>query len=126
MSANQKLASTSTLAKAIQDRDLETKALDALEECLSAECRVYDIAQKELVVYADGKTRLGAAMGILAYSAGKPIERKEIITHNADSVEALMARVKSSPELLRRMIDMLVGAEKAVVSVPAQVVGNSA
>lgn len=119
MPLNNKLVPTGSLAKAIQDRDLETKALDALEECLSAECRVYDIAQKELVVYADGKTRLGAAMGILAYSAGKPIERKEVFTHNADSIEALTSRVKSSPELRKALREMLETSEKSVVEISA-------
>lgn len=117
MSANQKLLPTSNLVKEIQSRDLERKALDALEECLQAECVMFDKNTGSVVTVADGKTRLGAALGVLAYSAGKPVERKEIITHSADSVEGLMARVKSSPELLKKMIDMLMGAEKAVVEI---------
>lgn len=117
MPANQKLVPTASLAKEIQDRDLEKKALDTLEECLGAESRVYDMSAKELVTYADGKTRLGAAMGILAYSAGKPIERKEIISSNADSLESVMKRIQSSPELRKAMREVLDQTEKAVVEV---------
>lgn len=118
MADNKKLIPTASLAEAIQARDLETKALDALEECLAAECRVYDLAQKELVIYPDGKTRLGAAMGILAYSAGKPVERKIIVDGRQGSdPQELMKRIVDAPELRKTMRYLLEQAEKGVLEV---------
>lgn len=117
MSANQKLVPTSNLVKEIQTRELERKALDALEECLEAESMMFDKSSGCVEKIADGKTRLGAAQTILAYSAGKPIERKEIISSNADSIESVMKRIQTSPELRKAMREVLDQTEKSVIDV---------
>jgi hypothetical protein len=116
MSNNEKLATKSNLAKEIHARDLERKAIDTLEECLKAEVAICDKGAGVRIL-PDGKTRLNAALGILAYSAGRPIERKEIVQMTLDSTESYLDRIRKSPELRKKMAEMLADAEKKVVEV---------
>jgi hypothetical protein len=104
MENNQKTpAKVGELVKLLESNDLRNRAIDALGECLSAELKFWDLTKKAIVTYPDGKTRLAAAMGILAYTDGKPIERREIITRKATTLDNLKDMAKNSPELRRSM-----------------------
>ena len=116
------------LAKMLEDRNARQLALDTLIDGLTSERSYYDVLRKSTVTEPDFKTRAQCAEILLAYTDGKPVERKEIIQHNADSMEALAARVKKSPELLSVMRKMVADAEKPAFESgkkdSAQVVGN--
>ncbi len=106
MSDNLKLSKLTPLAKELEDRNLRTKAIAALERNLFAVNKVYDLKNKELVTYDDGPTQVKAALGLLAYTDGKPVERREIITRRAPTLEDLQKQAKS-PEFRRALEELL-------------------
>ena len=107
MSDNQKLSKLTSLAKELEDRDLRNKAIAALERNLFAVNKVYDLKNKELVTYDDGATQIKAALGLLAYTDGKPVERREVITRKATTLEELKAQAQASPEMKRALRELL-------------------
>lgn len=90
-----------------------------------AENKIFDLKAKKMVTYDDCKTQTAAAVAILAYTDGKPVERREIIQRNITSLEDLRERAKKSPELRVAIAELL--DEKPVAQVPnkkSQVVDN--
>lgn len=60
----------------------------------------------------DWKTILGAIQTGLAYTDGKPIERREVITKHFDSLEDYGERMKKSPALRKAMGELLKETEE--------------
>ena len=69
--------------------------------------KVYDLKNKVLVTYDDGKTQIASALGILAYTDGKPVERREIIQRTFTSLEDIKAQIKKSPEMKRAILALM-------------------
>jgi len=67
----------------------------------------------------DFKTILGGVNTALAYTDGKPVERREIVTSTMTTLESLRAQAKASPELRKAIVDLL--DEKSVDLKPEQV-----
>jgi len=55
----------------------------------------------------DHRIRIQAGAEILAYTDGKPIERKEVVNVNVDSMSELQARASASPALRRSLRKLL-------------------
>lgn len=107
----------SNIAKLMQERDLESKAIAGLEDCLNATITMKD-EEGKLHTMPDFKTILGAITLTVAYTAGKPVERREIITKHLTTLEDLKAQAKSSPELRKAISELL--DEKQVSQVVAK------
>jgi hypothetical protein len=98
------------LAAMLAKKDLRQKAIDKLEKCLEA---TYTLKSEsgELVMYDDFKTIVTAIQTILHYTDGKPVERREVITRKATTLEELRQQAKNSPELRRSLKELLAGSE---------------
>lgn len=105
----------SNLAKLLKDRNLEEKAIAGLEECLDAKITMKNEDGK-IIEYTDYRTILGAIQTVLNYTAGKPIERREVITRHATTLEELQKQAKGSPEFRRVLRELL--DEKPVGQAP--------
>jgi len=108
MNNNQKhIPIASNLDELLEAKNLQSKAVDKLEECLEATNTIYDIKAKVLRKFPNFKTKLGAIQIILAYTASKPVERREIIPRHVTTLEELRAKAKASPELRRAISELL-------------------
>jgi len=101
------------LSSLIRSKNLRNKAIVGLEECLDAKMTMKNDEGK-IVEYTDFRTILGAITLILAYSDGKPVERREIVTRNMTSLQDLQDKAKKSPELRAAIEELLKDAEKPV------------
>lgn len=120
MSVNQKLGpKKQLLADLLVDGNVRRRALAALLRGLRAKRSFYDAGSKTTLCEDDYKTQVQSAEILWNFDIGKPTERKEIITHNADSPEAFMARIKNSPELRKMLRSILDTSEKPVVEIGA-------
>ena len=109
MDNNQKpIPITSNLDELLEAKNLRTRAVEALERCLEATHNFYDVIAQKVITFPDYKTRLAAVIIVLAYTDGKPVERREIVTRHATTLDELKAKAKSSPEL-RAAIQELLG-----------------
>jgi len=88
-------------------KNLRVKAVDCLERCLSATHSFYDVITGKIITVPDYKTILVAVQTTLAYTDGRPVERREIITRHATTLEELKAKAKSSPELRAAIQELL-------------------
>jgi hypothetical protein len=104
----------SQIGRLLADRNLEEKAINGLEACLQATVTICG-ADGKLHSNPDFKTRLGAITLIVSYTAGRPIERKEVIVHTTKTLEELRAQAKSSPELTRSIEGLLVDTKRGHV-----------
>jgi hypothetical protein len=82
---------------------------NAFVGALKADLRYYDKDAKKMVIYPDGKTRLNAAMGLLAQLEGEPVRRivHQVINGSANQA-GLMDELAHSPALrsaMRKTID---------------------
>lgn len=100
------------LAQLMAARNMEEKAIAGLEDCLNATITMKDEDGK-LHTMPDFKTILGAITLALAYTAGKPVERREVITRHSTSLDELRKMRQSSPEL-KKAIEELMQDEKPV------------
>lgn len=102
------------LRRMLEDRKVRQLAMDRLVEGLTTPPvrSYYDPGAKTLVQETDWKTLAGLIELGLAYTDGRPIERKEIVETRVDSITALAERVRKSPELLNTMRKMVQDAEK--------------
>jgi hypothetical protein len=117
MNKNQKpIPITSNLNDLLVAKNLDARAVEGLEQCLKATHGFYDIMAEEVITFPDFKTKLGAIQTILAYTVGKPVERCEVITKHHTSLEDLRDQAKASPELRRKIQELL--DEKPVRPVP--------
>ncbi len=107
VNSNQNPPPISELAKQLSAADLRSKAVAALERGLFAKSKIYDFRNKQMVTCDDFKTQVAAATVLLAYTDGKPIERREIVQRNVSTLEDLRKRAKASPELRRAVRDLL-------------------
>ena len=103
----------SELSKLLQDKKLREKAILGLEDCLNATTQIKD-ADGNIKEYTDFRTILGAIQTILNYTDGRPVERREVITRKAVTLEDLQAKADGSPEL-RAAIEALLRPEKTIV-----------
>lgn len=97
----------------LKQRNLEAKAIAGLDDCLEATVTMKD-ADGTLKTFPDFKTILDAIKTILAYTQGKPVERREIVTRHTTSLDDLRAQAKNSPELRRAISELLDDVEKPV------------
>lgn len=95
------------LSEQLVARQMREKSIQRLEEGLEATHAHYDITQKKVVYTPDHKTRLAAAATLLAYTDGKPIERREKVTVIQESAETIRARIGNSPALRKAMRELL-------------------
>ena len=109
---NQTKLSVSQIGKFLAERNFEEKCIAGLEDCLSATVTVCG-GDGKLCTYPDSKTRLSAITLGLAYTAGKPVERREIMTRTMTTLETLREQTKASPEMRRALMKLL--DEKPVI-----------
>ena len=72
----------------------------------------YDMTERWVDYTPNHKARLAAAATLLAYTGRKPIERRENVTVNIDSLEDLQRRYQNSPALRALMERILQSPEK--------------
>ena len=90
----------SKIRELLNERNMEEKCVAGLEDCLNATLTIRD-EEGKLHVVPDFKTILGAiALGI-SYTAGKPVEYREILTRNMTTIEDLEKQTQHSPEASR-------------------------
>ena len=67
----------------------------------------------------DHRTRTQAALALLSYRIGRPVERSEVVTVNldADSMTGLRERLKSSPAMRDALAGLLAEVEGGSVDV---------
>lgn len=106
----------SRVAQLLLDRNMEDKAIAGLEDCLNATVTMRNEDGK-LETFPDFKTILGAIQLVLAYTIGKPVERREFVTRQVTTLEDLKQQSKS-PEFRRALQELLDDAEKPVRQVP--------
>ena len=75
--------------------------------CLNATHSFYDVIAGEVITFPDYKTRLAAAIIVLAYTDGKPVERREIVQRNVPTLEQLREQARNSPEMQRAVRELL-------------------
>jgi hypothetical protein len=98
MNKNQKqIPIASNLDDLLKAKNLLTRAVEALERCLEATHSFYDIITEKVITVPDYKTRLAAVIIVLAYTEGRPVERREIVQRNTKTLEELKAQAKASP-----------------------------
>jgi hypothetical protein len=90
---------SSNLSDLLTKKNLREKAVKVLEEALLATKVHWDGVAKRMVEEPDHKVRKDAAVDLLCFTDGKPIERREVVTLNFDSLEELQRRVQQSPAL---------------------------
>ena len=66
----------------LTSQNLKHKAVDKLGECLQATHSSYDLRSSEIITTPDYQTRLAAVVTVLAYTDGRPVERRELITRH--------------------------------------------
>ena len=93
-------------------KNLRTRAVEAIERCLEATNDFFDMETGQIIHFPDYKTQLAAAIVALAYTDGRPAERREIITRNVSTLEDLRDRAKNSPELRAAIEELLREMEK--------------
>jgi len=116
MDKNQKpIPITSNLNDLLVAKNLQARAVECLERCLSATHSFYDVNTGKMITVPDYKSILVAVQTALAYTDGKPVERREIITRHVSTLEELRAQAKASPEL-RQAISELLSADSPQVA----------
>lgn len=91
--------------------DARRRAMDKLLACLEATRSFTDIAGN-VHTEPDWKTIQSACVALLAYTDGKPIERREVITKHFDSLDDYGDRLKKSPALRKAMGELLKESEE--------------
>lgn len=102
----QKLDPIAPLKGLLDKNSIREKAIHGLIDCLDA---TYTFEDKRGTIHTctDFKTILGAVNTALAYTDGKPIERREVITRHSTSLEELKSQAKTSPELRKALQELL-------------------
>jgi hypothetical protein len=95
------------LAAEIDQQAPAKRSIKALADALTA-----DQVNRDGSRGPDHRTRVSAALALLQYRVGRPIERSEVISVNldADAATGLAERLKNSPALrssLRKMLDQV-------------------
>jgi len=103
-----------TLADLLAAKNLRTRAVEALERGLEATHDFYDLDSGQIIQRPDYKTQLAAAIAALAYTDGRPVERRELITRKVSTLEDLRAKAKQSPELRAAIEELLRDMEKPI------------
>lgn len=89
------------------------RALAALLDALEATTGFYDPSTKTTTILPDHRVRASAAMDILSFSDGKPVERKEVVQVNVDGTQQDAQRaVMQSPSLRAALKAKLEEAER--------------
>lgn len=93
------------------------KAVAALEAALKATRTVYCPKSKELIEEPDHRVRAAAAVDLLCFTDGKPVERRENVNINIDGQDAKAVEDKmlSSPAMraaLKRKIEQVDKSEQ--------------
>ena len=108
MNHNQKhIPIASNLDDLLEAKNLRTRAVEALERCLEATHSFYDIITEKVITFPDYKTRLAAVIIVLAYTEGRPVERREIVQRNVPTLEQLREQARNSPEMQRALRELL-------------------
>jgi len=112
-SQNQKLLAKAAkkldaLLKEFPDAKLH-RAFEVLGEQLDATKKFYDMENKRVIDIPDEKTRHDAAIAILAYKLGRPVERSENLHVHAttDDLNELVDLIRSSKGASRRLSGLL-------------------
>jgi hypothetical protein len=85
-----------------------SKAIEVLEGQLTATKKMWDVNAKCMIEIPDEKIRQDAALAILAYEWGRPVERKMVAQGGLRDMKELLARVEKSPayqESLRKAVE---------------------
>jgi hypothetical protein len=92
------------LLKEFPDEHLD-RALRVFGEQLEATKKIYDLGEKKLIDIPDKKVRQGAALAILAYKLGRPVERSENVHLHAttEDFKLMLARIRESKGAQRRL-----------------------
>lgn len=98
-----KIKKNQDLQQLLDNKELRQKAVQALEEGLNATRTYWDGFAKQMFQEPDHRVRSAIAVDILHFTDGKPIERKEIINLNFDSLDELQKRANSSPAMRAAM-----------------------
>ena len=85
------------------------RALKRLGEQLDAVKLIWDVNAKEMVEIPDEKIRQDAAIMILAYKWGKPVERSITATTDFEDLATLQEKLRQSPAFLEH-----ISSQKAV------------
>jgi hypothetical protein len=93
------------------------RALAALIRGLRARRSFYDSGSRSTKTEEDFKTQVQAAELLLYFDVGRPVERREIVQMNLDSTESYLDRIRKSPELRKKLAEILADAEKKIVEV---------
>ena len=119
-----KLLAESLLA----DPDFLRLLKGAFLDSLQATVVIYDKGSKGWVPHVDYKTRLGAAVAVLAHMEGDPIKRiiHQHLGSGSETAQALLDELATSPGLRAAMRRKLAEAEAraaagAIAAAPAQV-----
>lgn len=87
------------LARLLEDHGARGKALAALMDALRATVGRYCPKSKVMYQEPDHRVRASAAVDILCFTDGKPIERREQVMINVDGNEEMQRKILESPSL---------------------------
>jgi hypothetical protein len=93
--------------------DARRKALKALMEALEATRAVYSPKEKILINEPDHRVRAAAAVDILCFTDGKPVERREIVQINVDGNEDAQRKILESPAMRAALKAKIEEADRA-------------
>ena len=87
-----------SISELITEED-QAASLRVLREAKRATHRIFNPVTRQLIEVPDHKTRLAAITLELAYTEGRPTERKIVATGSFDDLAALKARIENLPSL---------------------------
>lgn len=107
-----KIKKNTNLAQLLDNKELRQKAVQALEDGLNATRTYWDGFAKQMFQEPDHRVRASVAVDILHFTDGKPVERKEIVNYNFDSLEELQRRAENSPAMQAALARVAGGSEQ--------------
>ncbi|MEI7532878.1 MAG: hypothetical protein WCK57_00780 [Verrucomicrobiae bacterium] len=94
-----KINGVNNLQKLLENAGARGRALNALLGALEATRSVYCPKTKTMVDEPDHRVRAAAAVDLLCFTDGKPVERREQVNINVDGSEEAQRKILSSPAL---------------------------
>jgi hypothetical protein len=94
-----------------------------LAEAKQATHRYFDPGSKTMIEVPDHKTRLAAVTLELAYVEGTPVKREISLTGTFESAEAVLERLRQSPEAMRMFGNL--GVQKPPCEIEAEITRES-
>ena len=88
------------------------RALRRLGEQLNATKKIWDLNAKCLIDIPDEKIRQDAALAILAYKWGRPVERAQVLHAQAEDFPSLIEKLRQSPIAREKLGSSLLEMER--------------